>query len=817
MSNASRIVLVYGDAPGTPASGKVELYSKADKYIYYKGDDGIERVVTASGTFVSTTLLELTDTPAAYDAGKYLYSTASGTIWESASGDHDQLNNLDYASAGHTGFQPTGDYAANTDLTTVSGLVDINTTDIATNVENIAANTASIAVVSGTADTNAIDIAANTTLIGTTSGTLQGEIDANTTHSTGDGSDHSIVVSNQTHAIGDGSDHTDVAQNTSNLSTLQSDFTSHSGTANIHFTEASVDHDNITNTHNLTTDIDHDALTNYDVNKHRLINDSADGATDLWSAEKIIDGLDDITSLSGVLDDHNHFDNLDGGAPNEYFHLTENEHTALVSGTECTIHIHDDRYYTETEVDTISGSLNTDIAANTSAISDNTALIATTSGTLQSQITDNTTHSTGDGSDHVDVSQNTSDIADNTTLITTTSGVIVAQIITNHSELNELDYASAGHTGFASEEALLTASGVLDDKIKATENAAATTYYMHEDISDLGGFEQMRSTPAEDAESKDSVTINSGDGETAMDKYVTVSGEPNTTSIHPGTWVWVLWADVSATSQGPHYLRAKWYRREQGGTEHYLFTQEQEITSTDPTRYLVETSTSGIDMAVTDRLVVKAYAQIGGGSNRTIGYYIEGVNRPSRFNTPVLTSLITDHGELTGLGDDDHPQYHNDVRGDARYYTETELDAGQLDNRYYTEAEVITISGGLQTQIDGKDNYASWSFAVDGVTKDAITSGDVLDFIGGDNITVTRSADDQITISGSAGGGGLSNVVEDTTPQLGGDLDANTHAIVAADHGAAATDQVVNVSYGTGAAPAANTTTIGSLYIKYTA
>ncbi len=27
----------------------------------------------------------------------------------------------------------------------------------------------------------------------------------------------------------------------------------------------------------------------------------------------------------------------------------------------------------------------------------------------------------------------------------------------------------------------------------------------------------------------------------------------------------------------------------------------------------------------------------------------------------------SDHGALTGLGDDDHPQYHNDARGDARY------------------------------------------------------------------------------------------------------------------------------------------------------
>ena len=70
-----------------------------------------------------------------------------------------------------------------------------------------------------------------------------------------------------------------------------------------------------------------------------------------------------------------------------------------------------------------------------------------------------------------------------------------------------------------------------------------------------------------------------------------------------------------------------------------------------------------------------------------------------------------------------------------------------------TEADVTTISGDLQTQIDTKDSYTSWSFAVDGATKDAITSGDVLDFVGGDNITITRTADDQITISGSAGGG----------------------------------------------------------------
>lgn len=47
---------------------------------------------------------------------------------------------------------------------------------------------------------------------------------------------------------------------------------------------------------------------------------------------------------------------------------------------------------------------------------------------------------------------------------------------------------------------------------------------------------------------------------------------------------------------------------------------------------------------------------------------------------------VTDHGALTGLTDDDHPQYHNDARGDARYWqlstdlaTQAELNAHEAD------------------------------------------------------------------------------------------------------------------------------------------
>ncbi len=39
----------------------------------------------------------------------------------------------------------------------------------------------------------------------------------------------------------------------------------------------------------------------------------------------------------------------------------------------------------------------------------------------------------------------------------------------------------------------------------------------------------------------------------------------------------------------------------------------------------------------------------------------------------------TDHGALTGLGDDDHPQYHTDARGDARYSLTGHTHAGVYD------------------------------------------------------------------------------------------------------------------------------------------
>lgn len=63
----------------------------------------------------------------------------------------------------------------------------------------------------------------------------------------------------------------------------------------------------------------------------------------------------------------------------------------------------------------------------------------------------------------------------------------------------------------------------------------------------------------------------------------------------------------------------------------------------------------------------------------------------------------TDHGALTGLADDDHTQYHNDARGDARYSL-----LGHNHSGVYAPVAHSHIIGdvtGLQTALDGKPNF----------------------------------------------------------------------------------------------------------------
>jgi len=383
-------------------------------------------------------------------------------------------------------------------------------------------------------------------------------------------------------------------------------------------------------------------------------------------------------------------------------------------------------YYTTGEVDTISGALNTDIDTNTSDISTLDTKIDTTSGTLQSQ-----------------VDSNDSDISDLDTKIDTTSGTLQGEIdglSNNHSDLDELDYASASHTGFASTAALTTTSGVLNDKI-INSAGTAITYYLHEElVPEPADHETLSPVPSDDAEHYDSVTIETASGETELDHYITISGTPSATEIAPGTWTMILWASIDNTNLGPHYINANWYVHEAGETHRPLFTQTAQIDSTDPTRYVIETSVSGIAMDVEDRLEVIMTAQVTG-TSRTIGYYIEGIDHSTRFNTPVYANLITDHSGLAGLAYADAG--HTGFQPTGDYATNTALST--LDTK------VDTTSGTLQGQIDTNTGDISDNTTLIGTTSGTLqsqVSQNASDI--SDNTTlISTNTSDIATVSGS--------------------------------------------------------------------
>ena len=58
---------------------------------------------------------------------------------------------------------------------------------------------------------------------------------------------------------------------------------------------------------------------------------------------------------------------------------------------------------------------------------------------------------------------------------------------------------------------------------------------------------------------------------------------------------------------------------------------------------------------------------------------------------------VTDHGALTGLADDDHSQYHNNARGDARYsqlgHTHTASNVTDFNSASRGQVEAMLVAG----------------------------------------------------------------------------------------------------------------------------
>lgn len=172
-------------------------------------------------------------------------------------------------------------------------------------------------------------------------------------------------------------------------------------------------------------------------------------------------------------------------------------------------------------------------------------------------------------------------------------------------------------------------------------------------------------------------------------------------------------------------------------------------------------------------------------------------------------SGVSDHGDLTGLADDDHVQYLNTARGDARYYTEIESDGllatkanvshthdlGDVDITGASEGDVPKIvSGVLSWAADGGGGGVS-----DGDKGEVIVSGSGATWLLDTGIDAAK-----------IGGGGVSTteynyiggLTSDAQTQINGKAaTSHTHAVGDLTTGSATTGQVLTYN-GSAWAPA---------------
>jgi hypothetical protein len=80
---------------------------------------------------------------------------------------------------------------------------------------------------------------------------------------------------------------------------------------------------------------------------------------------------------------------------------------------------------------------------------------------------------------------------------------------------------------------------------------------------------------------------------------------------------------------------------------------------------------------------------------------------------PPGTGGDIDHASLNGLEADDHPQYHNDARGDVRYYTKAQVDAGLAGKANAAHGHSVADVAGLQSALDAKANTTHGHSVVD--------------------------------------------------------------------------------------------------------
>jgi hypothetical protein len=120
----------------------------------------------------------------------------------------------------------------------------------------------------------------------------------------------------------------------------------------------------------------------------------------------------------------------------------------------------------------------------------------------------------------------------------------------------------------------------------------------------------------------------------------------------------------------------------------------------------------------------------------------------------INNTIVNNHNVLINLDDDDHLQYHNDARGDIRYYLKNEFGilalVDTVDNSVWAGTELSVINGGTgaDTAAGARTNFGLGTIATQNANNVNIDGGSIDNTAIGNTNPLTGSFTD-VNISGT--------------------------------------------------------------------
>ncbi len=353
-------------------------------------------------------------------------------------------------------------------------------------------------------------------------------------------------------------------------------------------------------------------------------------AFDSTAQFKEAQGSKPFSVLSSTFIDSLNSDFLDSQHGSYYLdsdNFTGTEWDSLTDGSDIYLHIHDVRYYTETELD--AGQLDNRYYTETEI-----------DARVISDLTDVNTSGVSVGN------------------FMRWNGTVWADSIYADSEIDHGGLSGLGdddHTIYSLVDGTRVFTGVVGGIDPTASNHLATKeyvdmsvsfiddFYFNDDASDIGGiYYDMIDLPTGEGESSfTTVGLGTGDGQ-ALVNWATVSGVPGVNTLKAGLYTAHLHVEVTVGNKPTKIFFEIYTRTHPGGAETLRATSEISDYITSKVGLNLHASiSSDVNINTTDRIVFKWFANVEATGNAvTVVLYAEGVDN-SHASIPTGTDILS--------------------------------------------------------------------------------------------------------------------------------------------------------------------------------